>query len=559
MIKNFLNNFFFIIYIILVFIFYIYNTHYPLTLIPIAGHDDGLFVRLGEKITSGKWLGNYDHMILIKGLGLPILLAFLNIFKIPLTLFYSVFIILICEYMRRILKVICNDIYAIIVVLLIMWYPGQDVTRVLREPLLTWLLILSLVVFLDISIEKSKIVINRKIYFLGFILGFICIVREEWPTFVPFIVFLVIINIYFFFNKTKNVRYKTYDKNIIFLLFLFIIFIPTIFISTINFIKYGKFIAVDFKESNFVKAITSLQSIKSTHGTYQITNGVKPVPKDVRYKLYEYSPSFFELKKWLDDPTDNNPNLGAPLSGWQNPSCAWRPETCGDYGGNWSIWAIRDAVALAGYAKSPKNMSEYYGRLNTEISQLCILRKLECEKKIIPVMPNIRKEQIFNIYKNFLLGLEKVSLILKPSLYNYPSMGSEDQLKKTAKFLNLANYYQKSEATNFSDNSKILIKKINLIFNIKKYIIKFFSFICPVFFLIGLLSYFFIIIFCYREYFWKLFLTILWCLVFTRIILLSWMTETTFADVNHQYLAFVGPVLILSSFISIYFFVKKTF
>jgi|HubBroStandDraft_6_1064221.scaffolds.fasta_scaffold220775_2 hypothetical protein len=50
----------------------------PLLFLPKAGHDDGLFMRLGASLASGHWLGDFSQFTLMKGPGYPAFLAVTN-------------------------------------------------------------------------------------------------------------------------------------------------------------------------------------------------------------------------------------------------------------------------------------------------------------------------------------------------------------------------------------------------------------------------------------------------------------------------------------------------
>jgi hypothetical protein len=50
----------------------------PILFLPKAGHDDGLFMRLGASLASGNWLGDFSQFTLMKGPGYPAFLAITN-------------------------------------------------------------------------------------------------------------------------------------------------------------------------------------------------------------------------------------------------------------------------------------------------------------------------------------------------------------------------------------------------------------------------------------------------------------------------------------------------
>ncbi len=98
----------------------------------------------------------------------------------------------------------------------------------------------------------------------------------------------------------------------------------------VNLTAYGSFAGVDSQESNFVGAMQALQNVRVGKPIPYL-----PVSRPARLKIYEISPAFASLKKYLDPP-------GTPVWQW---GCAPYPLTCGDIAGGWFFWALRDAVA----------------------------------------------------------------------------------------------------------------------------------------------------------------------------------------------------------------------
>ena len=249
----------------------------------------------------------------------------------------------------------------------------------------------------------------------------------------------------------------------------------------------------------------------------------------------------------------------AILLGWQKPSCDQFNETCGDYGGNWFFWALRDAVSLAGHYKSPETSSRFYKKLNSEIKVLCNSGQLICENKI-SALPSLNERQLYDIPNLISLSFKKITLINQPEIYNIPSMGSEKELSDAAKFLHLSSYYPVAASKSLIENSKITIdmqNNRNASFKIKKILHYLYSKICSWISLIGLLSFVIMMFSSKKRILHKFLLSLLWVIVGLRVILISVATEVTFALVNHQYLAFAGPVLLLAAFLSVIFLLSN--
>jgi len=71
-----------------------------------------------------------------------------------------------------------------------MWYPGLDSTRVLRDQLQTWLVVMafSMIIILGaLCLEKQ--IPKKFLYIFAFILGYIYTIREEALTIIPILAF----------------------------------------------------------------------------------------------------------------------------------------------------------------------------------------------------------------------------------------------------------------------------------------------------------------------------------------------------------------------------------
>lgn len=533
-----------IIYLLFVIAFYIYQVNLSLTLIPVAGHDDGLFISMGEKIADGQWLGEFNQFTLMKGVGLSLILAGLSILKISPPVFYGLLIIFTCEVLRRAVSKLWGNFYvAGLISLLVMWYPGLDSTRILRDTLLSWEVTLAFSCFLWFIIKckegfTSSLLLNT----LGLLLGYIFITREEGLTIlVPFIGVIIINN--FIINKNILEKTKIYS----FIFFLLFAAIPWFAISSLNYYYYGKFIDNDFKEQNFVKTLTLLQSIKSKN-----TTDFLPVPKDVRLKLYTESPKFAELMMYLDSEN-------APLSGWKKPPCERFVSTCGDYGGPWFFWALRDAVTMAGHYKSPTNSASYYRELNIEIQNLCSSGKLECRSKLLP-LPEISHAQWSKFPGIFIEVIKNILIINSPPLFNMPSIGNSQQLNSTANFLNLSTYIPAVENSDFNDAQKINLGenfKKSIPFLIKKQILLAYKIIMPIILLFGLLGAMLSLVIRPKLKIDSLILSTLWVLATIRVLLLSITSTSGFGDTFHFYIGFSGILLIIASILSPIIFLKS--
>ena len=124
-----------------------------------------------------------------------------------------------------------------------------------------------------------------------------------------------------------------------------------------------------------------------------------PVPKEVRQAIYQVSPAFRELEYFLEEQ----------LKGWQTPGChRHRLGTCGDIAGGWFMWALRDAVALAGYYKLGDIAESYYLRLAKEINAACTINILDCLPERATLTPVLTQADFKPSMEAFWRGIKRL-------------------------------------------------------------------------------------------------------------------------------------------------------
>ncbi len=145
-----------------------------------------------------------------------------------------------------------------------------------------------------------------------------------------------------------------------------------------NQLLYGKAMLTDMKDGNLKAAYGALTRVKPASWHPYI-----PVSRQVRQQIYAISPAFNHLSPFLEKDL---------LEQWSEPGCRLY-NICNDYAGVWLIWALRDALQLAGYYETPQTASAYYNRLALEINAACSAKKLDClppdQPSSAPGMPPI--------------------------------------------------------------------------------------------------------------------------------------------------------------------------
>jgi hypothetical protein len=153
---------------------------------------------------------------------------------------------------------------------------------------------------------------------------------------------------------------------------------PTQIVASINDVKYGVHDVVEFRQSEFLDAYASLSRIKHTEWRRRIV-----APREARARAYAVSPTFRELKPYLD---------GARGEGWANTSCQnSKPDPCfGEIGGGWFVYALRQAAAFAGHHRSASKARTFYARMALELNTACDDGRLECSAHRQSMAPPFR-------------------------------------------------------------------------------------------------------------------------------------------------------------------------
>lgn len=412
---------FYVFGVLACFVYVLCMYYTPLAVIPIAGHDDGHYLKQALDITSGNWLGAYDHMTLIKGPGLPLFIALSKVLGLP----YSISIglleagsfFMVSVVIGRLARAPALAFLMLAVLLTFPWMWSGASLRILRDQYYTCLIL----IFLATSFVIIWGDVVRKRYLAlaaGFALGLVSVTREENPWLWPAVIVLVIA-LYFMLPR-KNGHFVTFAMVV--LLGAAGVWSVRGAIMTINYVKYGLFEVTDIRESNFRSAMRVLYSIDTPERSPYVV-----VSKEARAAAYEHSPTFATLRSWLE----------GPLMGWQGPGCeSYGGKLCGDYGGGWFVWAFRDAVTLTGGYTDAHKASEFYRKVAEEITRACDNRQIACRYSLIADIPPLVPTNYVLIFKAVGETIKLISLAAPTSAARPRSEGSLPHVDASFRLLN---------------------------------------------------------------------------------------------------------------------------
>lgn len=391
--------------------------NFPVSIYTNAGHDDLLFISHAYNVLQGQWLGTYSQMTLAKGAGYSIFLAANATLGIPITLSIALFYAYSVWWLTtRLIKLGLPKIAALIFFTLLLFHPEIFPVRIIRDNIYPALSLLAFAAVIDVCfLAQRRIGI---LFLYGLAIAFFWITREEGVWVVPALAMLILFRGISSWIVEPRSEFKAFIKQLV-ILGVFVS-LPILLVCTINFIKYGAFLTVDFKDRPFAKSLSILNSIDSTSRISHV-----PVNKEQRGIAYSVSPAFAELRTFFEETGTS----------WTQPGCNIYPETCGDYAGGWFMWAYRDAVQQRGYYASYKQAREFYQRVTDELTRACKTGKIQCNSGSIGFLPNLSKEQLGKIPAGIIKSYKLLTTQLPVSLHGGPSVHAEGRLNSVKLFL----------------------------------------------------------------------------------------------------------------------------
>lgn len=335
--------------------------------------DDEMQLNQAESISSGNWLGGYGIVTLAKGVTYPIWMALQHGLDIPLwaanATLYGLAALALIFAIRHLFK---NKWLLVPFYGLLLFNPviAERTYRDSIAPALILLIIAWLIgYFLTSSVKsgiKASIVKRDKIIFT--VIGVIALpmwwfLREDYWWISPFLILAIVVTGLVIWFNSKSI--KSVAKNLALLALPFIaVGLAYVSIGAINNHVYGKFVVNDYTNGTFVDAYGALTRIENNDWKPTV-----PVSSQMRELAYEVSPTFAELRPCLD--------------GESNSFCAGFKQiglvsARGDYQGGWFFWVLRAAASKAGYYGSPQEAASAYAKIAGEINSACDSGAIKC-------------------------------------------------------------------------------------------------------------------------------------------------------------------------------------
>lgn len=295
----------------------------------------------------------YDQMILIQYPIYSLFIFITHLSGIPLRITIEITYILSAFLLSlSLMKAGLHKVLGLFYFILMVFHPVSlylfDYT--LAETLYTPLLLLSLAAFIQTWLRRNG---NDSLPYSvasGILFALLWMTRKEnilIAIFLLFVAFVILVTS--FRNRGFQKKSLLVLRNLVVIPSLIILFF-VMGICTLNYHAFGIFAPSSLDASGYKSAYKALQSINAGESTRYV-----PVSTAAREIAYSVSPSFRELKPFLEDRN--------------NFAFIWSNKAQGidnDMAAGWFYWVLRDAVYNAGY-KTPRQENDFYGKIATEI------------------------------------------------------------------------------------------------------------------------------------------------------------------------------------------------
>lgn len=348
-----------------------------------ASHDDLLFVRQAAEIGMGNWLGGYSNLTHAKGMVYSLFLLVNHATGIPLKFSEQLIYLLAAAFFSVTIGRLYRSRWAALVTFVLLafvptaWIDGAG-GRVVREGLYVSLSLLLLTLGIRSWVLPCLVggagMPRQENWWLVVLLGVVAalfwLTREEGVWLLPAMAVLAA------YWVARQFMAKQPWKSILSLIAVPLV-VATLLVgvvNSINYAVYGVFRNNDFRSSDFQSGYGALTRIHQDEWRRYV-----PFPADARHRAYEMSAAARELKPFFE---------GEGGETWRRIGCDQTDTNpCPEILSGWFMWALRDAVAQAGYYKDARSAQAFYRRLAAEIDEGCRQRPTDCLSRRDTLVP----------------------------------------------------------------------------------------------------------------------------------------------------------------------------
>ena len=382
-----------------------------------AAHDERLFLQLANHLVRGEWLGPYSQMTLAKGSFYSLFVAL--VFWIGLPLFFAQQLLYAgacAAFARACAPVIRSGGARFLVYAFLLWnpmtYEAPTMGRVMRQHVYIPLGILIFAGLVALYYRCGESFRRQAGWaaVLGFSLGGFWLTREESIWLVPSVILLGTAWTVAAWRRSPEAARTLWRVALTVVEFALL---PVTFVSWENYRHYGLFGTGEFHASAFKDAYGAMVRVKIGPNLPQV-----PVTRQAREAMYLVSPTFAELKPYLD---------GKIGSDWAEKEMY--PASERQLRGGWFVWALRDCVIAAGHGHSAREAMAFYRKMADEINQACDDGRLPAWSHRSGFAPIVREGEPAQITRTFFSFCDFVIAFRSFSVTTPLSIGDNQDLE----------------------------------------------------------------------------------------------------------------------------------
>ena len=318
-------------------------------------HDQQRYAEMAFEIVHGRWLGDYDHMTLIREPAYPVWVAGVHATGVPLRLAAEVLLVAAAALFVAALRgaglptALALGCFGLLVL--------QPHSFLVNRELLAagfYLPVLLIAMSGLLLAARAASLRRRAVHaaWTGLALGALWTTRPEKPLVVAVIAAFALFDLAR--RRAGGATWRRAAGPVLVPVIGAVLGIATVAtgFSALNHRHYRMFVTSDLSAPGFVAANAALLGIEHAAPRRFVL-----VPRDVRERAYAASPAFHELRPWLEAP-----------SAGRSVSCNL-VNVCDDFAGAWFMWTMREAAARAGHMDSAVEADLFFQRIADEIAR----------------------------------------------------------------------------------------------------------------------------------------------------------------------------------------------
>jgi len=318
---------------------------------PDSTYDDLLQITKAFSITNGQWLGEYNSMTLVKGVGYPLLTALFHAVGLPYLLGWNLLYVLACAaFLWAVWPLIGQKRYVVpfLVYCLVLFNPiafDSNINRYYRDIGYYSLAFLTVSLFLGSLIRRGK---WQMTLLCGAALALAVLMREDCQWLYIYAAACLGAGIVLSAGGTTGwlaLLRRTAAAALAAVLGFAAVAGP---VAGMNYRHYGTFALDEYNSGSYARAYGALSRLD---GGLQDPHIV--IPYEQRMALYQHSPAFAQLYEQLDAPD-------ALFAGWK--------EMQGEYRAGYFSFVLRSAAEKEGLFCDAATANAYFEQLAKEVN-----------------------------------------------------------------------------------------------------------------------------------------------------------------------------------------------